>query len=102
MTCKKCDTEFHVESDKKLICVYSDILSTLKGLSFPVHICKVQLNLLDEEKRVNDQRIKKLEEHKKLKYLPSEETMKQIERNSQIEYKKRDGIIKTMNSKVKF
>jgi len=86
--CKRCDTKFHVETDRKLICVD----------------CKVQLDLLDKEKRVNDQRIKKLEEHKKseLKNPTSEEIMKRIERNLQIEYKKRDGIIKTMNSKVKF
>ena len=66
--------------------------------------CKNQLDLLDEEKRVNDKRIKKLEEHKKseLKNPTSEETMKRIEHNLQIEYKKRDGINKTINSKLKF
>ena len=86
--CKRCDTEFHVDTDRKLIC--GD--------------CKVQLDLLDEERRVNDARIKKLEEHKKseLRNPTSEETMKRIEHNLQIEYKKRDGIIKTINSKVKF
>ncbi len=86
--CKRCDIEFDVETDRKLICVD----------------CKVQLDLLDEEKRVNDARIKKLEEHKKseLKNPTLEETMKRIERNLQIEYKKRDGIIKTMYSKVIF
>lgn len=86
--CKRCDTGFHVKIDRGLICID----------------CKVQLDLLDEEKRVNDQRITKLEEHKKseLKNPISEETMKRIERNLQIEYKKRDGIIKTMNSKLKF
>ena len=49
-------------------------------------------------------RIKRLEEHKKLelKNPTSKETMKRIERNLQIEYEKHDGIIKTMNSKVKF
>jgi len=66
--------------------------------------CKIQLDLLDEEKRVNCKRIKKLEEHKKLelKNPTSEETMKRIEHNLQIEYKKRDGINKTINSKLKF
>ena len=77
-----------METDRKLICVD----------------CKIQLDLLDEEKRVNDERIKKLEEHKRseLKNPTSEETMKRIEYNLQIEYKKRDGIIKTMNSKGMF
>lgn len=86
--CKRCNTEFYMETDRKLICVD----------------CKIQLDLLDEEKRVNDERIKKLEEHKRseLKNPTSEETMKRIEYNLQIEYKKRDGIIKTMNSKGMF
>jgi hypothetical protein len=67
--------------------------------------------LLEKELKVNDQRIKKLEEHKKLvepelKNPKSEEdnqrlleTMKRIEKNLQIEYKKRDGIINAINSK---
>jgi len=77
-----------VETDRKLICVD----------------CNAHLKLLEEEKIVNDERIKKLEEHRKseLKNHTSEETMKRIERNLQIEYKKRDGITKTMNSKVNF
>jgi hypothetical protein len=65
--------------------------------------------LLEKELKVNDQRIKKLEEHKKivepeLKNPKSEEdnqrlleTMKRIEKNLQIEYKKRDGIINAIN-----
>ena len=65
--------------------------------------------LLKKELKVNDQRIKKLEEHKKmveseLKNPKSEEdnqrlleTMKRIEKNLQIEYKKRDGIINAIN-----
>ena len=66
--------------------------------------CNAHLKLLEEEKRVNDERIKRLEEHRKseLKNPTSEETMKRIEHNLQIEYKKRDGIAKTMNSKVNF
>jgi len=67
--------------------------------------------LLEKELKVNDQRIKKLEEHKKmvepeLKNPKSEEdnqrlleTMKRIEKNLQIEYKKRDGIINAINGK---
>lgn len=57
-----------------------------------------------KKKKVNDARIKKLEKHKKseLKNPTSEETMKRIEHNLQIEYKKRDGIIKTVNSKTTF
>lgn len=59
---------------------------------------------------VNDQRIKKLEEHKKSelnnpKSQNSEtslETMKRIEHNLQLEYKKRDGIIKMINSTDSF
>ena len=77
-----------METDRKLIC----------------RDCNAHLKLLEEEKRVNHERIKKLEEHRKLelKNPTSEETMKRIERNLQIEYKKRDGITKTMNSKVNF
>ena len=67
--------------------------------------------LLEKELKVNDQRIKKLEEHKKmvepeLKNPKSEEdnqrlleTMKRIEKNLQIEYKKRGGIINAINGK---
>jgi len=77
-----------VEIDRKLICVN----------------CNAHLKLLEEEKRINDERIKKLEEHRKLelKNPTSEETMKRIEHNLQIEYKKRDGITKTMDSKINF
>lgn len=69
--------------------------------------------LLEKELKVNDQRIKKLEEHKKsveieLKKPKSEEdnqrlleTMKRIEKNLKIEYKKRKGIINAINAKTK-
>jgi len=69
--------------------------------------------LLEKELKVNDQRIKKLEEHKKsvepeLKNPKSGEdrerlleTMKRIEKNLQIEYRKRDGIINAINDKNK-
>jgi|GEM_PF-2082902 len=92
--CKRCNSVFQVETERESIC----------------ENCKVQLDLLDEELMVNDQRIKKLEEHKKSelnnpKSQNSEtslETMKRIEHNLQLEYKKRDGIIKMINSTDSF
>jgi len=75
---------------------------------------KDDLDLLKKQLEVNDERLKKLEEHKKsiepeLKNHKSEsdykrllETMKRLDYNLQIEYKQRDGIIKAINSKVKF
>jgi len=92
--CKRCNSVFQVETERESIC----------------ENCKVQLDLLDEELIVNDQRIKKLEEHKKSelnnpKSQNSEtslETMKRIEHNLQLEYKKRDGIIKMINSTDSF
>ena len=92
--CKRCGSTFQVETDRKLIC----------------ENCKVQLDLLDNQLKINDERIKKLKEHKKseLKNPKSEnpkthlETIKRLEYNLQLEYKKRDGIIKTMNSKDTF
>ena len=72
--------------------------------------CKIQLDLLDQQLKVNEERINKLEEHKKYelenpKSVNQEthlETIKRLEHNLQLEYKKRDGIIKTMNSKSAF
>ena len=70
--------------------------------------------LLKKQLEVNDKRLKKLEGHKKsiepeLKNPQSKkdyerllETMKRLDHNLQIEYKQHDGIIKAMNSKVKF
>lgn len=67
--------------------------------------------LLKKELEVNNQRLKKLEEHKKsiepqLKNPKSNEesqrlleTMKRLEKNLQIEYKKRDGIINAIKTK---
>lgn len=80
--------EFHIETNRKLICKE----------------CNIQLNLLVEEEKVNEQRIKKLEEHMKMeiKNPTSKETMKRIERNLEIEYEKRNGIKKTIESKDKF
>ena len=92
--CKRCGCTFQVQTDRELIC----------------QNCKAQLDLLDNQLKINDERIKKLEDHKKseLKNPKSEnpethlETMKRLEYNLQLEYKKRDGIIKTMNSKDSF
>ena len=92
--CKRCGSKFQVETDRELIC----------------ENCKIQLDLLDNQLKINDERIKKLEEHKKseLKNPKSEnpethlETMKRLEYNLQLEYKKRDGIIKTINSRDSF
>ncbi len=92
--CKKCGSTFHLETKGELIC----------------ENCKIQLDLLDQQLKVNQKRINKLEEHKKHelenpKYKNLEtrlETMKRLEHNLQLEYKKRDGIIKTINSKVTF
>lgn len=90
--CKRCNSVIQTES--KSIC----------------ENCKVQLDLLEQELVVNEQRIKKLEEHKnsELKNPKSTnpktrlETMKRIEHNLQLEYKKRDGIIKMINSTDSF
>ena len=88
MICERCDSEFSTHIDRDLICPD----------------CTTQLNLLYEEKKVNDRRIDKLLKHKdtELKNPTSDETMKRLDRNLQIEYKKRDGIIKAINSKSKF
>ena len=92
--CKKCGSTFHLEIKGELIC----------------ENCKIHLDLLDQQLKVNQKRIHKLEEHKKyeLENPKSEnpeihlETMKRLEYNLQLEYKKRDGITKTMNSKIIF
>ncbi len=71
------------------------------------------LDLLKKELKVNDERLKKLEEHKKsitpeLENSTSEddrlrilETMRRLEKNLNIEYKKREGIIHAIKSKEK-
>ncbi len=67
--------------------------------------------LLKMQLDVNDERLRKLMEHKKsvesqLKNLKLDkdhefllEVMKRLEKNLQIEYKQRDGILKAINSK---
>jgi len=92
--CKRCDLVFQVKAEKESICKN----------------CKIQLDLLDQELIVNNKRIKKLEEHKKSELNNPKstnpqtrlETMKRIEHNLQLEYKKRDGIIKMINSTNSF
>ena len=93
-TCKRCFLTFQVETDRESICMN----------------CKAQLNLLNKELRINDKRIKKLQDHTKLEAEnPSSkdpkthlETVERLEYNLQLEYRKRDGIIKTINSKDLF
>mgnify|MGYP000017505649 CR=1 FL=1 len=48
--CKKCETTFHLETDRDLIC----------------ENCKIQLDLLDQQLKVNQERINKLEEKIKI------------------------------------
>ena len=72
------------------------------------------LIILKKQLKTNDNRIKKLKEHKKsvepeLKNPKSHkdherllETMKRIDHNLQIEYAQRDGILDAMNSEDKF
>ena len=94
LICKRCDSTFQIETERELIC----------------ENCKIQLDLLEKQLQVNDERIKKLEEHQKseIKNPKSEnpethsETMKRLEYNLQLEHKKREGIIKTINSKETF
>ena len=92
--CKKCGSMLNIETDRSPVC----------------KDCKIQLDLLDQQLKVNEERINKLEEHKKYelenpKSVNQEthlETIKRLEHNLQLEYKKRDGIIKTINSKSAF
>lgn len=86
--CKKCSSMFNIETGRSLVC----------------ENCEIQLDLLNQQLKVNKGRINKLEEHKKHELENSKsknhlETMKRLEHNLQLEYKKRDGIIKSMNSK---
>ena len=92
--CKRCRSVFQVQTDRELIC----------------ENCKVQLDLLEKQLKVNDERIKKLEEHKKSELNNPKsknpeihlETIKRLEHNLQLEYKKHDGIMKMINSAEKF
>lgn len=90
--CKRCRNTFQAETETKSVC----------------ENCKTQLNLLKEELSVNNERIRKLEEHKKSELQDPKnpkthlETMKRIEHNLQIEYKKRNGLTNLINSKDEF
>ena len=46
--CKKCGSISNIETDRSLVCKN----------------CKIQLDLLDQQLKVNEERIKKLEEQK--------------------------------------
>ncbi len=91
--CKRCEYIFQI-INKESVC----------------EDCDAQLVLLDKQLKINDERIKKLEEHKKseLKNPKSENpkthlgTMDRLVHNLQFEYKKHDGIIKMINSKTLF
>ena len=91
---KKCGSISNIETDRSLVCKN----------------CKIQLDLLDQQLKINEERINKLEEHKKYELENTKsknqethfETMKRLEHNLQLEYKKRNGIIKTKNSKDTF
>lgn len=92
--CTRCGSTFKVEIDGGLICKN----------------CEIQLVLLHKQLKINDERIKKLENHKKseLKNTKSNsskirlETLERLEYNLQLEYRKRNGIINTINSKNSF
>ena len=92
--CKKCGSTSNIETNRSLVCKN----------------CKIQLDLLDQQLKVNEERINKLKEHKKYELENSKsknqkthlETMKRLEHNLQLEYKKHDGIIKSINSKDAF
>ena len=93
--CKRCKLESQLTTKRELIC----------------KSCNDDLELLEEQKKVNANRIRKLEEHKKevepkLKNLSSSEnqkvlseTMKRLEKNLKIEYELQKGILNAINSK---
>ncbi len=93
-----------------IICKRCGSISQVKNKTQICEDCTVQLTLLDKQLKTNNERIRKLEEHKKseLKNPNSEnhkthlKTMERLEHNLQLEYKKRDGIITTINSKTSF
>ena len=97
-TCKRCNSETQTRTKRESIC----------------KTCEEDLDLLDKQLMVNNERIEKLEEHKKITESEMEnlnlennqqtilETMKRIEKNLKVEYEIRKGIIKAMNSKNEF
>ena len=93
--CKRCKLESQLTTKRELIC----------------ESCNADLELLEEQQKINVNRIKKLEEHKnevesKLKDLSSfedkkvlTETMKRLEKNLRIEYELQKGIFRAIESK---
>ena len=94
--CKRCKLESQSITKRELIC----------------ESCNDDLELLEEQQKVNVNRIKKLEEHKKevepkMRDLSSSEedkkvlfeTMKRLEKNLKIEYELQKGILKAIESK---
>ena len=94
--CKRCKLEFSSITKRELIC----------------ESCYDDLELLEEQQKVNNNRIKKLEEHKKkvepkTRDLDSSfeekkilfETMKRLEKNLKIEYELQKGILRAIESK---
>ena len=94
--CKRCKLESSSITKRELIC----------------ESCYDDLELLEEQQKVNNNRIKKLEEHKKqvepkTRDLDSSfeekkilfETMKRLEKNLKIEYELQKGILKAIESK---
>ena len=96
--CKRCNLETQTKTKREHTC----------------KTCDEDLDLLDKQLKVNNERIEKLEEHKKItesemKNLDSGndqrtilETMRRIEKNLKIEYELHDGIIKAIDSKSEF
>ena len=93
--CKRCKLESQSTTKRQLIC----------------ESCNDDLELLEVQQKVNINRIKKLEEHKKevepkMNDLSSSEdkkvlfeTMKRLEKNLKIEYELQNGILKAIESK---
>ena len=93
--CKRCKLESQSNTKRELIC----------------ESCNEDLELLEEQQKVNTNRIKKLEEHKKevdskMKNLSLSEdkkvlseTIRRLEKNLKIEYELQKGILKAIESK---
>ena len=93
--CKRCKLESQSNTKRELIC----------------ESCNEDLELLEEQQKVNTNRIKKLEEHKKevdskMKNLSLSEdkkvlseTIRRLEKNLKIEYEVQKGILKAIESK---
>jgi len=95
--CKRCNQKVHERTQRELVCTS----------------CNENLDLLEKQLDVNANRIKKLEEHKKLAVQELKnpkagdreriaETLRRLDHNLQIEYNQHRGIVKAMNSKDMF